>query len=359
MPPRRSRLQKKNNEDKLLRDVLPRDIIKMTRSYYNTTAEGKKIRIEKARNNLYFFVKERLERFWEKYFETNDFFSRGFLYAHYKNISKKNNYHPIVFAGKEEVKDEIINILKQAYDINQIANEIIDRYYRYLGTDDPYEFLKINLWTIYYMNFSEFPSAMLGGNIDDFVDYSDNCKRMLMIFLMNSDDLENNKCQLITYLYSQYPELFKTPLKFNENLYIVERRHLKRLIYDNELKKYIYEQIINSGIPNLKLKHINNLENLDKIIKEFHKKYASRGICLNNEPLLRSNVHDFDSDDYRDNLYGYDEEDEDEEDEDEEDEDEEDENDYDEDEEDEDGEDDKDDGDEDSDDYNGDEDDEV
>lgn len=50
----------RDNDNLLLRDVLPYDIINMTRSYYNTTKEGKKYRIKKyrikkARENLYLY----------------------------------------------------------------------------------------------------------------------------------------------------------------------------------------------------------------------------------------------------------------------------------------------------------------
>lgn len=236
----------------------------------------------------------------KKYVGHWDIFKRGILYENYDKLNDDDDAR--IFNENNFIKEKLNKMLIEVYDINKITNKIIDRFYEHLGTDDPYEFLKNNLWSLYYIDFFLLITNTKGDSIDDFIDYEDNELIMLMIFIMNSDDLKNNKCKMITYLYSQYPELFKTELKFSDELHC--SNYDSQIKFNETLKKYIYNQIVNSNITNHKhIKQKKFPEYLEKFIHEFHNNYASRGVCLNNNSLLDSydenNNNDDNSNDYR------------------------------------------------------------
>lgn len=282
----RSKTLLKNNDEisggKLLKEVLPKDIINMTKSYYNTTKESKKLRIERARENLQNFIKERLNTFLNKYIDNGDIVGRGLLYGHYDNVGKNDDY-PIVFEIDEKIKNKINKILVESINVNKVTEEIIERFYKEIETNDPYEFLKINLWNLYYIDYDQMFNTSEYDSIDDFIDRDNNFSKLLMLFLMNSYNPKYTKCDMVQYLYSQYPELFKTDIKINKTLSYVFRNNFYS---DDKINKYIYKKIMQSNIKNLKIKQSADKKIIKKTIQEFHKNFAIRGICLNNEILF-------------------------------------------------------------------------
>lgn len=252
----------KNDELWKLLGELPRDVNKVINPYFNNSVEAQNILAIETDNKLKEYVKKYINSSVEEMIflknnekdylnknaikdanyadnnkDTNDVREKNIfnikeivngtiIYSTtYKEITKLTNRSEYQEEGftmyfKDEAIEKAKNILINNVDIDRTANIIVETFYNTIFKalnpndtkhiyvyDNPYQYLKDNIWTLYY--FYDIFNTDIWYNID-FMENVYHASNMISIYLTGKSNL--SRFEVIKELYSKYPELFNTEL---------------------------------------------------------------------------------------------------------------------------------------------------